>query len=99
MPTYQEILDQIQALQKQAEEIRKQELASAIAEIKRIMAKYGITPADLGFGKKETKGKATTGQAKYRDPVTGKTWTGNGRRPKWVLALEAEGKRLESFRI
>lgn len=100
MASYQEILTQIETLKHQAEEARKNELASAIAEIKRIMAEFGITPADLGFGSRAAKARAKGSvAAKYRDPVSGKTWTGRGRRPAWVVALEAEGKSLDSFKV
>ena len=101
MASYQEILNQIETLKQQAEEARKQELASAIAEIKSIMVQFGITAADLGFGGRggRGKGKGSAAAAKYRDPVSGKTWSGRGRRPAWVVAAEAEGKGVDSFRI
>jgi DNA-binding protein H-NS len=101
MASYQEILNQIESLKQQAEEARKQELASAVAEIKRMMAQFGITPADLGFSGRagKAKGKGAAVAAKYRDPASGKTWSGRGRRPAWVAALEAEGKSLDSCRI
>jgi DNA-binding protein H-NS len=97
MPSYQEILSQIEDLKRKAQEARKQETAGAIGEIKRLMAEYGITLEDLG-GRKGKKGRAA-GTAKYRDPASGKTWSGRGRRPGWVMALESEGKSLESCRI
>lgn len=31
---------------------------------------------------------------KYRDPATGKTWTGRGKTPRWLV-----GKSLEEFAI
>jgi DNA-binding protein H-NS len=99
MASYQEILNQIQQLQQQAEEVRKQEMASAIAEIKRLMAQYDISPADLGFGGRGGKGRGKGHAAKYRDPISGKTWSGRGRRPAWVVAAEAEGKNLESLAV
>jgi DNA-binding protein H-NS len=101
MASYQEILSQIESLKHQAEEARKQELSSAIAEIKRIMAQFGISPADLGFGGRagKAKGKGSSVAAKYRDPVSGKTWSGRGRRPAWAVALEAAGKSLDSCKI
>ena len=104
MASYQDILKQIENLQQQAEEVRKQELSGAIAEVKRIMAQYDLTAADLGFGGRAggNIGKAKVKNAvapKYRDPASGSTWTGRGRRPAWVVALEAEGKSLDSCRI
>lgn len=100
MASYQEIINQIESLKVQAEEARKSELANAINEIKALMAKHGITPADLGFGGRGGKVKAKGSvAAKYRDPASGKTWSGRGRRPAWVVALEASGKSLDSCKI
>jgi DNA-binding protein H-NS len=100
MASYQEILNQIENLKQQAEDARKQEMATAISEIKHIMSKFDISPADLGFsGRGKGKGKGGTVAAKYRDPISGKTWSGRGRRPTWVVAVEAAGKSLDSFKI
>jgi len=99
MASYQEILGQIESLKQQAEEARKHELSSAIADIKRIMAQFGISPADLGFGGRKAKGKGGTVAAKYRDPASGKTWSGRGRRPAWVVEAEAAGKSLDNFKV
>jgi DNA-binding protein H-NS len=102
MSAYQEILSQIEDLKRKAEEVRQQEMAGAIAEIKRLMAQFGISSDDLGFS---GRGNAAKGKsrgivaAKYRDPVSGKTWTGRGRRPSWVLDLEAAGKTLDDCRV
>ncbi|HNQ03717.1 MAG TPA: H-NS histone family protein [Thiobacillaceae bacterium] len=101
MASYQDILNQIETLKKQAEAARRQEMSAAIADIKRLMAQYDITPADLGFGGRAGGGKARAAApiAKYRDPVSGRTWSGRGRRPAWVLEHEAQGKKLDAFRI
>jgi DNA-binding protein H-NS len=42
---------QIAALQAQAEALRKKEMAEVIAKVKGAIAHYGLTAADLGFGK------------------------------------------------
>jgi DNA-binding protein H-NS len=36
--------------------------------------------------------------SKYRGPE-GETWTGRGNAPRWLVALEAQGKKRESFLI
>lgn len=103
MSSYQEILSQIEDLKRKAEGARQQEMAGAIAEIKRLMAQFGITADELGVssarsgaGKSKSRGSVA---AKYRDPISGKTWTGRGRRPGWVVALEGQGKSLDDCRI
>ena len=98
MASYQEILSQIEELKHKAQEARKQEMSGALAEIKRLMAEFGITVGDITgkAGKAKSKGGAA---AKYRDPASGKTWSGRGRRPAWVVELEKQGKSLDSCRI
>lgn len=98
MASYQEILSQIEDLKQKAQDARKQEMAGAVGEIKRLMGEYGITIEDLGgkAGKSKSRGAAA---AKYRDPASGKTWSGRGRRPGWVVDLEKQGKSLDSCKI
>lgn len=96
MPKYEELVKQIESLQKQAEEVRRDELRAVINEIKDKMAKYGITVDDLGGRRRQSTG---TVKPKYRDPQSGATWTGRGRAPKWVTEAEARGEKRESFLI
>jgi len=84
---------QIAALEAQAERIAKQEMSSAIAKIKDIMAEFNLTIGHLTQaigGKravKKTKAKAAS-VAKYADPKTGKTWSGFGRAPAWIAGAK-----------
>ncbi len=55
------------------------------------MMQLGVTLGDLGGDTENpapTRGRRaatkTAGKAKYRDPATGKTWTGHGRAPDWI---------------
>jgi DNA-binding protein H-NS len=36
---------------------------------------------------------------KYRNPETGETWTGRGKAPKWLAAMEAAGRKREEFAV
>ena len=93
---------QIAALEAQAERIAKEEMASAIAKVKDIMAEFNLTIEHLSQavgGKraaKKAKPKAKTASvAKYADPKTGKTWSGFGRAPDWI----ADAKNREAFLV
>jgi len=102
MSSYQEILSQIEDLKRKAEDVRKQEMAGAIAEIKRLMVQFGISGDDLGLSSRIGAAKAKSRgivAPKFRDPISGKSWTGRGRRPGWVVDLEAQGKSLDDCRI
>ena|SRR5690242_3745799 len=95
MATYRQLVEQMSKVQAQMEAARKKELASTIEQIKAQIAEYGITAEELGFASKRTASRKTTGglPPKYRDPKTGKTWSGRGRVPAWL------GKRREKFLI
>ena len=95
MATYQELQAQIAELKIQAEKARKQEIASAVAQIKSLMEEYGITVKDLGKSSKSSASKREAVPPKYRDPATGKTWTGRGKSPKWI----ADAKNRDQYLI
>ena len=101
MATYSELMAQAQALMAQAEQTRKDELASVIADIKAKMKQYGITVADLGGAagtKKPAKSKSKA-PAKYKGP-NGELWAGGpGRKPEWVREALAAGTSIEDYRI
>lgn len=102
MKTYVALQAEIAKLKKEAQALRKSEVAKVIAGIKVAVETYGLTAADLGFeggtsrrAKVQSKKVATVGVAKYRDPKTGKTWTGRGKPPTWIAGV----KNRESFLI
>jgi DNA-binding protein H-NS len=101
--TYAELKAQAEVLLKRAEEIRKQELAEIIAEINAKIAEYEITPGQLTFGSASNKKKGGTGSKsgapKYRDPKSGKTWTGKGTKPQWYKDAIASGVKEEDLLI
>jgi DNA-binding protein H-NS len=102
MATYQEIVQKISELQKQAEEIKAREQAAVIADIREKIEQYGLTAEDLGFGAKAATGKKAGVNRKvpvrYRDSA-GNTWTGRGKRPGWLTQALAAGKSVEDFLI
>jgi DNA-binding protein H-NS len=36
---------------------------------------------------------------KYRNPQTSETWSGRGKRPRWLVAAVKSGRKIEDFRI
>ena len=103
MTNYKELLAQRETLDKQIEESRKVELGLAIAHVRQLVTEWGMTPEDCGFrsGAASANRKAkpvSVAVPKYRGP-NGETWTGHGRPPAWLLALEAEGHPKAEFLI
>ena len=101
MPSYKELLAQREALDKQIEELRLAELKSAIAQVRQLIADWQLSADDCGFksvgvtGPKKAKAVVA---AKYRGP-NGEAWSGRGRAPKWLEALEAQGRQRGEFSI
>ena len=94
MASYKDLQSQIEKLQKQADQAREKEIASVVAQIRGLMAEYGIQPADLGISSKRKRKTGTPAAPKFANPQTGETWTGRGRAPKWI-----EGKDRTKFTI
>mgnify|MGYP001627290502 CR=1 FL=1 len=103
MATYLELKEQAEKLLAEAERMREQEIADAIADVKRKIELYGLTAADLGFAKSgpatSSRPRAAKSPVKYRGP-NGETWSGGrGRKPQWVVQALQEGRNLEEFAV
>lgn len=83
MASYAELKAQAEELIRQANEVRKQENKEVAAQVREMIREHGITADQLGFAP-AGKGSRTKVPAKYRDPMTGKTWSGRGRTPLWL---------------
>lgn len=111
MSSYKKIKAQIARLQREAEDARKAEAAVVAEKLRKSIALYGLTAADLGLDgdsqpaprarlvsrKAPAKKSAPPGAgvAKYRNPKSGATWSGFGRAPNWLASV----KDREAFRI
>ena len=62
---------------------RCEALAEARARILRIALDVGLTPEQI-VATRPPRAFAGAGVAKYRDPETGKTWSGLGTVPTWI---------------
>jgi DNA-binding protein H-NS len=109
--TYSEMMEEVEALKREAERVRQQEVEGVIARIKEAISFYGLTAVDLGLagarrgrppaGGGARKAASRTGSKsaaapKYRDQQ-GNTWSGRGPRPKWFKEALAAGRRPEDF--
>ena len=86
MSTLDELLAQQAAIEKKIKEAKKSALREAIASVRAIIEKNGLTAADVfPGGKSKTAAKGPSKVApKYRDNITGSTWSGRGIAPKWL---------------
>jgi len=85
---YDELRAKAAEILAQAEAVKTEEKQQAAEACRAMIATYGITARDLGLDKTV---KAKTGpkpgnkvSPKYRDPLSGATWSGRGKTPKWI---------------
>lgn len=96
MATLKEIQEKIVELQKQAEKLKIEQREEIIEKMKNDIQSYDISPKELGFKKiksinSESKPKVKR-PAKYK--LNEKTWSGQGRPPKWFSDyIDAGGKK------
>lgn len=90
-PGYRALLAQREALEKQIEALKSVERGDAIDWIREQMALFEMTLEDLEprrtRGPRKQSGPVA---AKYRDPVSGATWSGRGRAPLWLADQNRE---------
>ncbi len=99
MTSYEALVAQRDELDRQIEAARSAAQASAIETIKGLVTQFGLTAEACGFKspKPAVKAKQVVA-AKYRGP-NGETWSGRGRPPSWLAALETQGASRETYRI
>ena len=96
----EEIERQIKALQAEAEELK---LAEGVEQLRLIVKRYGVGlhhfKIALGASRKRKQATKKLPPA-YRNPSNdAETWTGRGRKPRWLVAALNEGKTVEECRI
>lgn len=109
MTTYRDVKAQIAKLEKQASDLFKKEVEGVVAKVRGLISEYGLNAADLGLtGKARKVVKATrkkTAAAKpagvplFVDPASGKTWTGKGKQPNWIVEGLKKGKSKDDYLI
>ena len=105
--TLKAIEAQIRKLEAQAKKLKEAEKLG-MAELKAVIAKFQLTPADIKAAMKAPRfrsvkrgmAKGTKLKAKYRNPAKrSETWAGRGHKPRWLSSLIAKGKKLEDFAV
>ena len=94
MTTVAQLLAQKAALEAQIEAARKAENADAIAKVKALIAEHGLTQQDIFGGAKRGRKASGSVAPKYKDPISGATWSGRGKPPKWI-----DGKDRSQFAL
>lgn len=100
----EKLMAELAALDKDYEALRSEERAGVLAKVREMMAEWNFTPNEL-LGRTPAQRRAGKGiptgkvAAKYKDPKTGATWSGRGRKAAWLEAALKGGAKLEDFAV
>lgn len=99
MANLTDLKQQRAALDMQIAELTQRERSGAIEKVRELVAQFELSQNDVfGAGRAVKTGKSSTAGTKvapkYRDPVTGATWTGRGMAPKWIAGEKDRSKFL-----
>ena len=95
----------VNELRKKLNEERKTERAQAISAARDLIKTHGLTMSELGVSGKTFKKRASSDDKrimvapKYKDPSSGKTWTGRGKTPGWLVAYLSAGQSKQDYLI
>ena len=99
-------LDDLWSLHEEISGILSDRIKAEKHELEKRLAALGGSAAvlvDSGAAKLSSTGKPRRKYPrvlpKYRNPQTSETWSGRGKRPRWLVAAMKSGKRIEEFRI
>lgn len=100
----QQVLSQIDKLQKEAASLRAKEVPGVIARIREAIEHYSLTPEQL-FGNptrtpRRSAESPNSGRSKPKyQSDDGRTWTGVGKRPTWFVEALANGRLAEDMLV
>ena len=74
--------------------IKRNAIAALSLSAAALVGLHNLSTEDLMLQPRRTRVQRQPVAPKFRDPVSGATWTGRGRAPRWL-----EGKDKEAYRI
>jgi len=96
MQTIAELQAQMASIRKQIDEQKAAGKRDALADILSKMNEFGISIHEIQRRIVPVKAKAAK-TVKYR--LEDKTWSGKGKKPKWVKDIEERGGSVDDYRI
>lgn len=94
-----ELLDLEAKVEKAIANARERERAEVKQKIESIVQNAGFSVSEL-FSSRPQAAKGRTVAAKYVNPDNrAETWTGRGRKPRWLTAKLDKGAKLEDFAV
>ena len=98
----EELIAQREAIDRQIRSAKSSQRAGAVAQIRQLMQENGLSIEDVAQPRTSKKAATAGGKKvapKYRDPVSGATWSGRGLKPKWLVSAIGLGRQASEFAV
>ncbi|RLK50845.1 DNA-binding protein H-NS [Alkalispirillum mobile] len=87
-------------IEREVRQRRKQQAKEAQRELKAVADKYGFSLNELVGNASTGGGQKAKAKAVYQHPEDpSKTWSGRGRRPRWINEWEQQGRDIDELRV
>ena len=87
-------LQALKGLQQITELVKNATRPHAMAQAFELARSFELRPEDVFAGRAAAVERSAPARAKFRDPATGKTWSGRGSPPAWI-----KGKDRSQFEV
>ncbi|AOI67572.1 H-NS histone [Burkholderia territorii] len=94
MKSYSELLEQLERLRKEIDIAREHEARRIAQRVLELLEESGVDVRQLSTRSAQELRRGVRPKPKYWNPDTGATWSGRGRRPRWLV-----GDNLDRFLI
>lgn len=96
----EELNDLIDLAKKEIARKEQAQLHDVRVQMEQLASSVGKTVEEIMSLDKKKKGSKALGRIKYRNPANPEeTWTGRGKRPRWLQQALDQGAELEDFAI
>lgn len=86
----EQLLAQRAEIEAQINAERAHQMRAAITAVRELVVQHNLNAADVFPGRAGMKSASKKVAAKYRDPASGKTWSGRGVSPRWFDKSRAQ---------
>jgi len=95
-----ELQELTKKIEQRLKQLHRAERTRILSQMEELAAGAGMNPEEVAAHFTNAKKAKKAGTPKYRNPADPtQTWTGRGRKPRWLETLVKKGKKLEDFAI
>lgn len=85
---FRELLEERAVIEAKIEAARLEMHGEALALVRKLVADHSLTEKEVFGAQRKAEADKKPVEPKYRDPATGRTWSGRGKPPSWIAGKD-----------